>query len=74
METAAVVAEGERMPKGEDSGVSVAMLVTIKGAGSLGLFVGSWPVGDTLVGVGAGVRTPAIMINPFIIIIIKIIL
>lgn len=67
METAAVVAEGERTPSGEDSGVRVAMLVTTKGAGSLGLLIGSWPVGETLVGVGAGVRTPALMVTKLII-------
>lgn len=58
-ETAAVVAEGDNIPSGEDSGVRVVILVMTSGAGSLGFCcTGSWPVGDTFVGVGAGVRTP----------------
>lgn len=62
IETAAVVAEGDRIPRGEVSGESELTDVTGRGVGSLdtvGLVTGSCgTVGETLVGVGAGVRMP----------------
>lgn len=64
METAAVVAAGDNTPRGEESGVSVPVVTkgSGKGLGTFdtgGLAEASWaPVGETLVGVGMGVRRP----------------
>lgn len=41
METAAVVADGDKIPKGEDSGVNVVMFVMTRGAGGFGFCGGS---------------------------------